>query len=180
MTLAQQFSRFQALLEPLGPLAAGFISSILRERLDSLPQEESERLLAEACDRADEAGDDLAARLRALSRPPFRATTPAEPTTTIDDLIEASDSADVVGAVAGTITNTWRTHGYTEYRVSDGGQTLVIGVHGRSPLETPEGQRVIVTVALPHRARAITEPVDPARPSVLGAVAATLLGYRPL
>lgn len=180
VTFADQLARFDALIEPLGLPAAEFVSSILRARLAALPETEAESFVREACDAADEAEDDLSARLRALSRPPFRATTPEAPTHTIAELIEASDERAVVGAVAGRITDTWRAHGYTEYRVGDGAETLVIGVHGRSPGEIPDDQRVLVSVELPRDARAVTEPIDPKRPSILGAVAATLIGFRTL
>jgi hypothetical protein len=178
VTLADQLARFDVLIEPLGPLVAEFVSSTLRERLAALPEGAAESFLREACDAADEADDDLGARLRALSRRPYCATTPEAPTHTIAELIEASDERAVVGAVAGRITDTWRTHGYAEYRVGDGAETLVIGVHGRPPAEIPDGQRVLVTVELPRDARAVTEPIDPQRPSILGAVAATLIGFR--
>ncbi|RKR76252.1 hypothetical protein [Frondihabitans australicus] len=180
MTFADLLARFDALLDSFDPDARAFVSPVFRQRLNALPSAEAELLLAEIVEAAEAAGADPFERLRALSRAPFRATTPEAATHTIAELIDASERHAIVGAVEGVITNTWRTRGYTEYRVSDGEATLVIGVHGRAPGETPQGQRIIATVKLPRGASAITEPIDPAKPSVLGAVAAQVIGFRPL
>jgi hypothetical protein len=104
----------------------------------------------------------------------------AAPTHTIAELISASDLAEATGTVAAAVVDVWTMPGYTEYRLADGTDTLVIGVTGRGGWpETPsQGQDVVSTIRISRGAASITEPIDPRRPSVLGAVPAEIVGLR--
>lgn len=203
MTLAQQLTRLETLLDSIDPAVVAWVTRGLDD--DAVPshlsglQADVEAFVGALCDAVESAGSGPAARRQALAEflrhatRPTASSTPAltviAPTATADRdvthtiaaLIDASDSSDATGTIAAVVVDVWTTHGYTEYRLSDGTDTLVIGVTGSSECggEAPtQGDELVSTVRIARGAASITEPVDPRRPSILGAVPAELVSFR--
>ncbi|AMM19077.1 hypothetical protein AX769_01655 [Frondihabitans sp. PAMC 28766] len=212
MTLAQQLSRLESLLDSIDPAVLAWFTRAYDD--DTTPEQlrdlqaDVEALVSSLCEAVEAAGPGPAARRQALgdylrhatqptraSAPDPAADTDTAPVTltapvhapapavthSISDLIRASDTAETTGTVAATVVDVWSTPGYVEYRLSDGAETLVIGVHEAGCDVTPTtGQQAVTTVRIAKGAATITEPVDPRRPSILGAVPAELLEFRPV
>lgn len=202
VTLAQQLTRLETLLDSIDPAVMAWVTRALDDgavpsHLSEL-QAEVEAFVGAACDAIESAGSGPAARRQALAeflRHASRPSTPAPagaaaapvtpaaatpaPTHSIAELIHASDSADATGTIAATVVDVWTTPGYTEYRLGDPTDTLVIGVTGSGdcPDKPVTGQDIVTTVRIARGAASITEPVDPRRPSVLGAVPAELVDF---
>lgn len=142
-----------------------------------------EFLLSDLCDAAEAAGDSPYERRAALtgSAPVRPCTTTAADTAetrTIADLVEQSHEAEAVGTVGGRIVDAWDSAGYVEFRLADASHTLVLGIRDPDHESLPAlGQELLVTVRIRKGATAITEPIDPRRPSVLGAVPADYLSH---
>ncbi|RPE78301.1 MULTISPECIES: hypothetical protein [unclassified Frondihabitans] len=140
-------------------------------------------LLDDLTEAAESAGSGAHARRTALTSaaPPAHEPPgiPDEATHTVEELVSASETTDVVGTVEGRITDLWSATGYAEYRLADTSGTLVIGMRDlKSAPATGLGDDVVMTVRIRKGAAAITEPIDPRRPSILGAVPAEYLAYR--
>jgi hypothetical protein len=195
VTLAQQLTRLETLLDSIDPAVMAWVTRALDDgavpsHLSEL-QAEVEAFVGAACDAIESAGSGPAARRQALAeflRHASRPSTPAPaapaapapaPTHSIAELIHASDSADATGTISATVVDVWTTPGYTEYRLGDPTDTLVIGVTGSGdcPDKPVTGQEIVTTVRIARGAASITEPIDPRRPSVLGAVPAELVDF---
>lgn len=140
-------------------------------------------LLDDLIDAAESTGSGAYARRTALTSaaPPALEPhgIPDDATHTVEELVSASETTDVVGTVEGRITDRWSSTGYAEYRLADTSGTLVIGMRDLDAAPpTATGDDVVMTVRIRKGAAAITEPIDPRRPSILGAVPAEYLAYR--
>lgn len=140
-------------------------------------------LLDDLQEAADMAGADAYRRRTALTSdaPPAHepVAAPDDATHTVEELVVASETTDIVGTVSGRITDRWSATGYAEYRLADASGTLVIGTRDLDTAPATElGENVVMTVRIRKGAAAITEPIDPKRPSILGAVPAEYLAYR--